>query len=1035
MFSRIAVINRGEPAVRFIQAVRELNAEFGYAIKVIALHARADRGALFVRLADERVLLRDAGDLGSPYLDHAELERAMIAAEVDACWPGWGFVSEDAGFVDVCDRIGVRFIGPPAAAMRTLRDNIQVRYLAEATDVPVAPWSRGPVEDVASARKHAEAIGYPVVLKARSGSGGRGSRTVLHPSELEEAIARTRSEAHQAFDDDAIFMEKLIVGGRRIEVQVIADNDGNVWAPGILDCSIQRGNQQLIAESGSPALTEQQETDLRRSAVALVKAADYSGTGTVKFLYHPEERTFALLGVNTRLQAEHAITELCTGLDLVKLQITVADGHRLEGDPPPNVGYAIETRLTAEDADNGFAPSPGKVELLTLPNRPGVRVDTGIATGDEISPEYDPLIARIVAWGRDRAEAMARLRVALRGTTVVVKNGTSTKSFLLDLLDHPEVVNGTADTGWLDRAGLPERSTVAPYADAALLYAGVEVYEAEEALEREAFLLSARGGRPRAGHTAGRRIELGYQGQTYSLTVAQISPKRFRVEISDARTDGGETVVDVELDRKSTFESGLSLGGRQHHIVASSTAHGYLVEVDSVSHRVSRDEGDVVCSPSPAVVVAVRAAAGTDVEAGDTVMVLESMKMETPVKAPHAGRVREILAGVNSQVDRGGELLRIDRIDDGAAASSTPTVEFTAGATRSPDTRAQALSDLATMRALVLGYDVSTDRAKEALADYDRIRDQVPRIDDERLTASLDVLATFTDICELSRNRPAGDEEAGGGRVHSPGEYFHSYLLSLDPEREGLPQAFRSRLAAVLEHYGVTDLTPSPALEHAVLRVFRAQERVADQIPIVSRLLERWRNAVPRFGSDMQRAAGEVVDRLVVATRLRYPVLGDLASSIRYETFERPLIDDARNRVYADVRERLAHLAENPNPAEYSALIDALVASREPLLGVMTEQVTSKAPGQQAMLEAITRRYYRICALEQVRASRQDDRPYVTGIYELGGQRRELIDDDRRLRRPARRISCAQRLRGKGERSGERGDRHLPGLAGCAGHW
>ena len=179
---------------------------------------------------------------------------------------------------------------------------------------------------------------------------------------------------------------------------------------------------------------------------------------------------------------------------------------------------------------------------------------------------------------------------------------------------------------------------------------------------------------------------------------------------------------------------------------------------------------------------------------------MDSMPMESPVKAPYAGRVREILAGVNSQVDRGGELLRIDRIDDGAAASTTPTVEFTAGATRSRDARAQALADLATMRALVMGYDVSTDRAKEALADYDRLRDQVPAIDDERLTASLDVLATFTDICELSRNRPAGAEEAGDERVHSPSEYFHSYLRSLDPEREGLPQAFRSRLAAVLEH-------------------------------------------------------------------------------------------------------------------------------------------------------------------------------------------------------------------------------------------
>src|SRR5664279_3529342 len=996
VFSRIAVINRGEPAVTLIRAVRELNAEFGYAIKVVALHTAAERGALFVRLADERVRLRDKGDLGSdlgrPYLDHAELERAMIAGKVDACWPGWGFVSEDAGFVDVCNRIGVTFIGPPAEAMRKLGDKVQAKYLAERTGVPVAPWSKGPVEDMASALEHAKVIGYPMILKARSGGGGRGIRMVFDPSELEEAMERTQSEAQKAFNDHVIFMEKLVVGGRHIEVQIIADNYGNAWAPGIRDCSIQRRNQTLIEESGSPALTAEQDIELRRGAVALVKAAGYRGAGTVEFLYQPEEKMFAFLKVNTRLQVEHPITELSTGLDLVKLQIMVADGHRLEGDPPPNFGYAIEARLNAEDADNGFAPSPGKVELLTLPTGLGIRVDTGIATGDEISPDYDSMIAKIIAWGRDRAEAMARLRVALRGTTVVVKNGTTTKSFLLELLDHPEVINGTADTGWLDRAGLTDKPRVAPHADAALLYVGVDVYEAEEALERESFLRSARGGRPRAGHTVGREVELGYQGQTYSLNVDQISPNRFRIEIADGRNDGEETVVEVEIDRMSKFESRLSLGDRQHHIVASTTPSGYLVEVDSVSHRVSRDEGGVVRSPAPAVVVAVRAAAGTDVEAGDTVMILESMKMETPVKAPYAGRVREILVGVNSQVDGGGALLRIDRIDDGAAASTTPTVEFSADtADPTADVKTQSLADLAGMRALIMGYDVSATRGRTLLTHYDQVRDETPIDDPELLRASLGVLETFADVCELSRNRPAGEEESGDERVHSPREYFHSYLHSLDIDREGLPETFRRRLAAVLRHYGVTELEPGPALEDAVYRVFLAQERSADQIPIVSGLLERWRNAVPQFNPATQQAVGEVVERLVVATRLRYPVVGDLARSIRYEAYERPLISAARSHVLADVREHLEHLAAGPSPAEYTERIEALVASPEPLIRVLSEQVTSRGPGQHAMLEAMTRRYYRTRTLEQVRAFRQDDRPYVTGTFELSGQRLELI--------------------------------------------
>ncbi|MET0863859.1 MAG: biotin/lipoyl-containing protein, partial [Nakamurella sp.] len=833
--------------------------------------------------------------------------------------------------------------------------------------------------------EHAKQIGYPMILKARSGGGGRGIRMVFDPSELEEAIERTQSEALKAFNDQVIFMEKLVVGGRHIEVQVIADNYGNAWAPGIRDCSIQRRNQKLIEESGSPVLTAEQDAELRRGAVALVKEAGYRGAGTVEFLYQPQEKMFAFLEVNTRLQVEHSITELSTGLDLVKLQIMVADGHRLEGEPPSNFGYAIEARLNAEDADNGFAPSPGKVELLTLPTGPGVRVDTGIATGDAISPDYDSMIAKIIAWGRDRAEAMARLRVALRGTTVVVKGGTTTKSFLMELLDHPEVINGTADTGWLDRAGLTDQARVVPYADAALLYVGVDVYEAEEALERDSFYRSARGGRPRAGHAVGREVELGYQGQTYSLNVAQISPRRYRIEI------GGNEVVEVEIDRMSKFESRLSIGERRHHIVASTTAAGHLVEVDSITHRVSRDEGGIVRSPAPAVVVAVRAAAGTDVEAGDTILILESMKMETPVKAPYAGRVREILVGVNSQVDGGGALLRIDRIDDDAAASTTPTVEFAASAAPSTDPKQRALADLAAMRALVMGYDVSAARGRSLLTDYNKVRNETPIDDPDLLRASLGVLETFADVCELSRNKPAGEEEQGDERVHSPREYFHSYLHSLDLEREGLPEAFRTRLAAVLKHYGVTDLEPSPALEDAVYRVFLSQERAADQVPIVTGLLERWRNAVPQFSSEIQAAAGEVVERLVVATRLRYPAVGDLARSIRYEAFERPLIEQTRANVYTDVRGTLQRLGSGADSAGYAEGIQALVDSPEPLIRLLAEQLTSNGPGLDAMLEAMTRRYYRIRALEDVKTFKQDGRSYVTGSYELGGQHLELI--------------------------------------------
>ena len=344
MFERIAVVNRGEPAMRLIRAVRELNEEHGHGIRVIALHTEEERHATFVRAADEAVVLRDTGK-EIPYLDHEELGRALRDSRADAAWVGWGFVAEDPAFAELCDSLGVTFIGPPADAMRLLGAKIEAKVLAEKTGVPVAAWSGGPVEGIEDGRRHAAAIGYPLIIKSRSGGGGRGIRVVRGEDELEDALERTQVEAQRTFGDPTIFMERLVEGGRHIEVQVIADQHGNVWAPGVRDCSVQRRNQKLIEESSSPALTPEQDASLRESARALVKAAGYVNAGTVEFLYQPEEKLFTFLEVNTRLQVEHPVTEATTGLDIVKLQIHVAAGGRLEGDPPAEFGHAIEAWL------------------------------------------------------------------------------------------------------------------------------------------------------------------------------------------------------------------------------------------------------------------------------------------------------------------------------------------------------------------------------------------------------------------------------------------------------------------------------------------------------------------------------------------------------------------------------------------------------------------------------------------------------------------------------------------------------------------
>src|SRR4051794_4908109 len=528
-FHRIAIVNRGEPAMRLIHAVRELGREQRRELRTIALHTGAERRAMFVRSADEGVCLDDHGPAhaASPYLDLDVLERALCAARADAAWVGWGFVAERPEFAELCDRLGVVFIGPSADVMRALGDKIAARLLAGEAGVPVSPWSGGPVESLADAEQHAARIGYPLMIKATSGGGGRGIRRVTERAGLAAAFESARAEGLKAFGDATVFIERAVTGARHVEVQVIADHHGTAWALGVRDCSLQRRNQKVIEESRSTALTAEQDRELREAAVRLTHAAGYVNAGTVEFLYQPEERAFAFLEVNTRLQVEHPVTEVTTAVDIVKLQLHVAAGGRLadttsDGQAPASFGHAIEARLNAEDPQRGFAPAPGVISTFSVPLGPGIRVDTGVAEGDVIPPEFDSMIAKVIAWGRDRPEALARLWRALSDTTVIVDGGTTNKAFLLDLLDHPDVRDGKIDTGWLDRLTATDEFAPNRFVDVAALVAAIDAAEEIEAEEEERFLEWARRGRPRATAAFGHEIDLRTGGTAVSLWVGHL---------------------------------------------------------------------------------------------------------------------------------------------------------------------------------------------------------------------------------------------------------------------------------------------------------------------------------------------------------------------------------------------------------------------------------------------------------------------------------------------------------------------------------
>lgn len=496
--------------MRLIHAVRELAAETGTRIETVALYTDVDRTATFVREAD---IAYDLGPASArPYLDLTVLERALVQTGADAAWVGWGFVAEAPAFAELCEKTGVTFVGPSADAMRRLGDKIGAKLIAEEVGVPVAPWSRGAVETLDAALTAATGIGYPLMLKATAGGGGRGIRVVTNEVELADAFERTSQEAARAFGSGVVFLERLVTGARHVEVQVIADGQGTAWALGVRDCSVQRRNQKVIEESASPVLSPAQAAELKASAERLAIAVGYRGAATVEFLYHPGDRMFAFLEVNTRLQVEHPITESTTGFDLVKAQLHVAAGGRLDGEPPAERGHAIEARLNAEDPDRDFAPSPGRIARLVLPSGPGIRVDTGVSEGDTIPAAFDSMIAKIIAYGRDRDEALGRLRRAMANTTVIIEGGATNKSFVLDLLDQPEVIDASADTGWIDRVRGEGRLVAHRHVAVALAAAAIEGYEEDERVERQRLLATASGGRPQVQHASGRPLDLKLRG-------------------------------------------------------------------------------------------------------------------------------------------------------------------------------------------------------------------------------------------------------------------------------------------------------------------------------------------------------------------------------------------------------------------------------------------------------------------------------------------------------------------------------------------
>ena len=601
-------------------------------------------------------------------------------------------------------------------------------------------------------------------------------------------------------------MERLVESARHVEVQLMADGQGTVWALGVRDCSYQRRHQKVVEESASPVLSDEQSRELAESAAELAREVGYRGAATVEFLYEPESKQFSFMEVNARLQVEHPVTEVVTGADLVALQLHVAAGGRLEGDPPPPRGHAIEVRLNAEDPARGFSPAPGRISLLRLPTGPGIRVDTGFAEGDTVPADFDSMLAKIIAHGDTREQAIARLRRAVADTMVVIDEGTTNQGFLLELLGRPELRAGEVDTGWLDR--LQAQGDVEPvrHADAALVQAAIALCDEETAADRAHFYALARRGRPQAEADVGHTLDLLYRGASYRFAVWETGPHRYRIEVDGATIEAG-------VEQLTEHERRLSFGGRSYRTLTAVQDTDLLVEVNGVPHRVSRDEGGLVRSHAPGVVVAIPVSAGDEVQAGDVVAVTESMKMETSLTAPVHGRVREVLVGSNVHVAAGRPLLQIEPLEDAPQEEGERV-----------DVRARRGGHQRAGAAQVAGARLRRRRASTCS----------PRRPTPRASAGC---SRSTRTCARSgaRTRRGDSEEM----LRSPQEYLHAFLRSLDAAAEGLPERFVTALERALAHYGISGLERTPALEEACHRLFLSQQRADTARAAVRAILAR----------------------------------------------------------------------------------------------------------------------------------------------------------------------------------------------------
>lgn len=666
MFTKILIANRGEIACRVAATARRMG------IRTVAVYSAADAGAKHVAVCDEAVSIGPAPAKES-YLRGEKIIEVALAVGAQAIHPGYGFLSENAEFAEACEQAGLAFIGPSGASMRAMGSKSAAKQLMEGANVPLVPGYHGENQDPEFLREQADRIGYPVLLKASAGGGGKGMRVVERSEDFVAALGSCKREAISSFGDDKVLVEKYLQRPRHIEIQVFADKLGNCVYLHERDCSVQRRHQKVLEEAPAPGMTLERRAAMGEAAVAAARAVNYVGAGTVEFIAN-QDGSFYFMEMNTRLQVEHPVTEMITGTDLVEWQLRVAFGEPLPKQQHELAihGHAIEARIYAENPEKGFLPSIGTLRHMDTPHAvsfelggtagvepAGVRIDSGVREGDAISPFYDPMIAKLIVWGVDRTQALARLSQALAEFQIV---GLATNiAFLKRLVEGQAFSTADLDTGLIERnqSSLFPASKAAPAG--ALALAAVALIGSEQQ--------GSRGAADPWGQAQGWRLNGDYRrqlrfgdehGSDYQVGVVY-HPQGWELDVDGVKQDlrklaGEGAALSIRLGEQS-MHGKVRRDGELFHVFTGGE-HFTLTYKDPMAHAGELEAaGGRLTAPMPGKVVAVLAAAGKDVKKGEPLVIMEAMKMEHTIAAPSDGLVEEVLYAVGDQVADGAPLL------------------------------------------------------------------------------------------------------------------------------------------------------------------------------------------------------------------------------------------------------------------------------------------------------------------------------------------------------------------------------------------